>query len=417
VQSNLDALTSDDSYIFDWSSVEDKMTRSRILIVDDSQLMLSIIVKYLKMYGFHELRVAEDGAQALQVAEAWFPDLIITDIRMPLMDGYELCHRIRCHKKLKDVPVLIMTGIENAEDRTAVFCAGATDLLTKPVDRMELIGRLRVHLERRGLIKRLSEFKTRMAQELDLARSMQLALLPADKALRELEASYPVSFRTHYEASDGLGGDLWDVVKLDDSRLLVYLIDFSGHGVGAALNTFRFQSFFSNVRLEGNTPSEVLQRTNFFLKHNLQTGQFATMYCAIVDFKAKTMVYASASAPPALLNIAGEAEGFRPLAADGYPLGILGDVDFEDVVVPFPPGSSLLLYSDALIETPDPPHAAFSPESLSAFLNSLGASTASEPVRTIRERLYQLHPDPPDDDLTLLSISHLDKAQINGEVQ
>lgn len=412
-----DAVSHEELFGLVQAPMEDSLTQCRILIVDDSQLMLSIITKYLNMYGYEDLRQAKDGAEALRIAECFRPDLILTDIQMPVMDGYELCQRVRNHPLLEDIPLLVLTGVDKAEDRTAVFSAGATDLLTKPVDRMELIGRLRVHLERRRLIKRLSEFKARMAQELEMARSMQEALLPADQVLSDLEATYPVSFRTHYEASDGLGGDLWDVHKLDDHRLMLYLIDFSGHGVGAALNTFRFQSYFSNVKLDTKAPAEILQETNTFLKLNLQTGQFATMYCAEIDFSANSLVFASASAPPALLKVAGTRDGYRPLPASGYPLGVLANARFESIRVPFPPGSSLMLYSDALIETPDPPESVFTADSLSAFLNSAHGLDASDPVRLVLDKLRQLHPDNPDDDLTLVSIDHLDKPHSGGDVQ
>jgi sigma-B regulation protein RsbU (phosphoserine phosphatase) len=348
---------------------------SRILVVEDSSVVLALISRFLTHYGLRQIRSAENGQAALQIMMEWQPDLILTDLHMPVMDGFELCRRIRSDGSLSDIPILVLTGLEKLEERIKVFEAGATDLIGKPVYHLELAGRLHVHLERSHLIKRLKEYKERVADEIDLARSMQVDLLPGEDLIRSVIDSMPVELASHYEASIGLGGDLWGLRKLGPDQLFVYLLDFSGHGVGSALNTFRFQGFFNSCDAI-DVPSMFLAELNGFLHEILPVGQFATMFCATIDFKSRRMTFSSAGAPPALLKTGGGNGGFVTLDGTGFPLGLRCNSDYTDQSLDFMEGSRLFLYSDALIETPDPPDSIFDYDGLAGFLSALPEETS-----------------------------------------
>ncbi|WP_428675153.1 response regulator, partial [Roseibium sp.] len=110
-----------------------RFANSRILVVEDNSVVLTLITRFLNHYGLRQIRPARNGLEALEIAAEWLPDLIITDLYMPVMDGVEFCRSIRAGRALDDVPILVLTGIENHEERTAVFEAGATDLISKPV--------------------------------------------------------------------------------------------------------------------------------------------------------------------------------------------------------------------------------------------------------------------------------------------
>ena len=391
------------------------LTSSRILLVDDSQVVLSVVRKYLEVHDFKNLQAVSNGAEALALAKVWYPDIILTDIQMPVMDGYELCRQIRAGTEMSNIPILFMTGLTKSEDRNEAFSAGASDLIGKPVDHLELVGRLRVHLDRRRLIKRLSEYHTRMAQELHLAREMQEEILPSAADLKRVQASYPLMLESYYKASIGLGGDLWSLHEIGPNKVLVNLVDFSGHGVGAALNTFRFQAFLNTVALSMTRPSQLLEQANAFLYSHLRRGQFATMFTGLIDFGARTLTYASASAPPMVIGNPHSSDGFNLLDTAGLPLGLLEAGGYEDVSVGFGPGSTLLLYSDALIETPEPPHSIFTPEKLSELLDTADARLLpAKLVEKIVAHLMSNAPRGPGDDLTLVCLHHrIDPS--NGE--
>jgi phosphoserine phosphatase RsbU/P len=264
---------------------------------------------------------------------------------------------------------------------------------------------VRVHLEHRQLIERLSEFQRLMSQELDQARAMQRSLLPADDAMRHLEARFPIALASYCQASIGLGGDIWDVRALDDNRLMIFSADFSGHGVGAALNTFRLHSFIQGGSLRVDDAASWLAALNRFLCDVLPVGQFATMFCGIIDFAASTLQYASAAAPWQMVRD-GEADGgFEIIADPGFPLGLSREATYENHTRRFGPDSVLFLYSDALIETPDMLNPVFSIERLRAFLDAHWDKTSPVAIqRAVLEELSRVAAEKPSDDLTIVTL-------------
>ena len=380
-----------------------ELKNARILIVDDTLTVRAVIAGYLRNYGYINMREACDGAEGIDIALAWNPDLVITDLMMPGMDGFELCYRLHSSPKTENVPILVQTALNKSEERSAVFSAGAADLISKPIDPQELLGRVRTHLEKRRLIARLSDFQRRMENELALARTMQESILPEEEDLARISTRYRVSMASHYEASIGLGGDLWGLTPIDDHRLLLYSADFSGHGVGSALNTFRLHSFIVGGALKASSPAEWLSRLNTFFHKLLPVGQFATVFCAFIDFARGTFDYASAGAPPPILNAPETAGAFRPLCSAGYPIGLLGDAHYENATCAFPPGSTLFLYSDALIETPEPPDAVFTTQSLCDFLQSLPPDASPDLCKErVLAHLRKTGMEKPEDDLTIV---------------
>jgi phosphoserine phosphatase RsbU/P len=393
-------------------SVENRLfeySNSRILIAEDSPTVRFQVARYLTLYGLMQIKFANNGQEALDVAIAWQPDLILTDLHMPVMDGFELCSQLRANSRFKDTPILVLTGAEKQEERTAVFEAGATDLIRKPVYHMELVGRLQVHLERSQLIRRLTEYKERVALELDLAKTMQVGMLPDQALINKVLETYPVDMASHYQPSIGLGGDLWGIKPLDSDRLFVYVLDFSGHGVGAAINTFRFQTFYKGIhKIVG--PAELMEKLNFFLKGILPVGQFATMFCAILDFAKEEMTFSSAGAPPALVKTDKTSGRFLSLDGTGFPLGLCSRGGYENSTLKFPKGSSLFLYSDALVETPDPPNSIFDYAGLADFLNgSDDPHSCVNRVVGVLNKITEGSDDALSDDVTVFCLTHLSK--------
>jgi len=386
------------------------ITDARILVVGHGFALRRTIAEHLREAGFVNLVEVRDGVEALAAVRACRPELVITDLILANMDGFELCRQLRSDAATREIPILVETGLAS-DDRAKVFAAGATDLIIKPINSGELLGRVRVHLERRRLIERLSEFQRDMRQELDQARAMQESLLPTDDDMRRLEQRYPIALASHYAASNGLGGDMWGITVIDDSRLKVFSVDFSGHGVGAALNTFRLHSFMVSGPRQADDAGRWLEQLNRFLCGVLPVGQFATMFCGIVDFRAATLQYASAATPSHLVLSAGSDQGFQLIDGTGFPLGVRREATYQNYVLPFAPGSKLFLYSDALVETPDLENPVFTARKLSAFLDQRRGETRLERVHNaVLDQLRAACPASPIDDLTLVSLCHLETA-------
>src|SRR5262249_19677517 len=153
----------------------------------------------------------------------------------------------------------------------------------------ELISRVRILLERGRLIERLSEFQRHVAKEMEQAAAIQEALMPADSLLEHLKTVCPLDIAGHYQASEGIGGDIWGVELVSDQKLLIFSADFAGHGLGASLNTVRLHSFIHSTPDKASDPALLLSELNQFLCSVLPIGQYATMFCSLIDFRRGTM--------------------------------------------------------------------------------------------------------------------------------
>lgn len=321
----------------------------RVLVIDDVPAVRQLIGAYLQNAGIPLVEFAENGTDGLAKLQDFEPDLLILDIVMPGLDGFEICRRLRADPRTRNLPVLVQTALDSSADRSAVFEAGATDLISKPIHGPELIARVKIQLENRLLIRSLQDHVKLMMWELELARYMQENLLPRQEMLDAVEAATGLAVASHFQPSAELGGDLWSVHPLSEGRTGVAIIDFCGHGLAAALNTFRLHTLMNQMAPDPGDPAAYLTALNAKLVALLPSGQFATMFLAIIDSRRGLVTYAAAGAPsPVIAN-----PEVRFLDGSGLPLGISLEARYRNCVVPFPSGSVLFLYSDALTETAD----------------------------------------------------------------
>lgn len=136
-----------------WMTAKDTMkhersTPERILIVDDEPTMRRLLEHLLSQQGY-TLFLAKDGEEAIKLARSESPDLILLDVRMPRMDGFEAARRIREDKSFASVPILFLTAHQDSEDKREGFNVGADDFIVKPFDSDELVARVASHLRRR----------------------------------------------------------------------------------------------------------------------------------------------------------------------------------------------------------------------------------------------------------------------------
>ncbi len=237
------------------------------------------------------------------------------------------------------------------------------------------------------------------------AVALQEKMLPSRKRIEHIQATCPLDSGSYYKARDGIGGDIWGIETTSPQRVLLYVADFTGHGLAAALNTARFHSFVHIASQRTDKPASMLRRLNERLHEVLPVEQFATMFCATLDFRAQTMEYASAGAPPQLYRRS-SAEPFELLTEPGFPLGITHNAIFESKTLPLEPGGTLALFSDGIVETPRPPDPIFTPESLRALLNAFPEGSAAELTNKITAALFFEPSIKADDDLTLIIAKH-----------
>ena len=153
------------------------LSESRILIVDDAKTNIDILVQALR--DEYKLSVAVDGAAALHSVEKSPPDLVLLDIVMPGLDGYEVCRRLRAQQSTHDLPIMFLSSLEDVKDKTRGFEVGGNDYLTKPFEVLEVKARVRSLLKAKAYADAIREA---MARDLRIAREIQMGILPADLA-------------------------------------------------------------------------------------------------------------------------------------------------------------------------------------------------------------------------------------------
>lgn len=331
-----------------------------ILVVDDTDFNRTLIGALLNEAGFHDVAYAKDGFDALEQIAARTPDLVILDIMMPGMDGFEVCRRLRADHAYADLPVLVQTALSSSDDRNKAFAAGTTDLISKPLDRTELLARVRIHLENRVLIRDLQSYRARVEGELAMARSMYDHLLPSAALRASLKGSAGVDLRSHTVLSSDMGGAIWGVLPLDGGRFGVFLLDMAGRGVSAALNAFRMHTLIHELAPAlGDRPDAFLAELNDRAVRLLELGEHATVLYGVVDSAGECFTYAAAAATHPLvirpdddLPDDGLPEGAALLFGDanGLPVGITAGNRYDACTLPFPPGARLALYSNAVLD-------------------------------------------------------------------
>ena len=387
-----------------------KIKNARILVVDDSDLIRELIGACLMTDGYYNICYAENGRDALEVIDLETPDLIILDLEMPVMDGFELTKELRSRSDTAAVPILIQSGRDTAADITRAFEFGASDMVVKPIKKFEILARTKVHLEHRFLVEKLTDFHDRVANELEQARRLQLDICPSEEELNSFSDLYGINIGWHYEPSSELGGDIGGIYPIDETHIAFYIADFSGHGVAAALNTFRMQSWLASAAKLYTEPDKLLFHLNNFLNKNLPRGSYATMLFGCIDIAANTLNYASAGTQPPLVNNSDTTDCFELRSSHGMPLGLREGWGYDLKSEPFNPGAKLLLYSDALVEVEQTPGQFLGDEGLLEEVNEIWSSedlTDKERLPELIKRFHIRAGKTADDDLTIICLEHL----------
>ncbi len=328
-----------------------EIQQTPILIIEDDKFTRHLLAEIFRKQGFLHIDEAENGALGFALLQKHRPGLVIADIKMPVMDGFEFCRQVRNHSdpNISQTPVLMQTVLTSSEDRARAFCAGASDYISKPIDENELSARAFVHLERELATRKLREYNQRLTIELETARSTQMVLLPSEQHIQEAQAAYDISVCGYLESCSELAGDFWSIVPLSESQMAVYAVDFSGHGINAALNLFRMQVLMHYLHEIANQPAEYLTRLNGLLYSIIPRGQFATMFYGVIDTQHNRLCYAVAASPEPILFR--RDASYEILDGSGMLLGVAKNEIYTQHELVFNKGDSLLLYSDAMLET------------------------------------------------------------------
>ncbi|MFQ5644321.1 MAG: response regulator, partial [Thiogranum sp.] len=255
-----------------------------ILVVDDEPVNIDVLAGLLKQD--YRLIVATDGERALKVAHSGNPDLILLDIMMPGMDGYEVCRRLKADTSTRDIPVVFITAMDQIGDEALGFEVGAADYLTKPVSAPILRARVKTQLalvqgrrELQAAYATIRMQKERMEVELNLGRDIQMSMMPQD--FPGASGNENFSLYARLEAARELGGDFYDFFYLDESRLCFCVGDVSGKGVPAALFMAVTRTLIRSAAQGTPSTATILDRVNETLSADNEGCMFVTLFVAV----------------------------------------------------------------------------------------------------------------------------------------
>src|SRR3954468_9063232 len=204
------------------------LAESRILIVDDIRANVDVLVEALR--SEYKLSVALDGKTALRSVEKNPPDLVLLDIMMPELDGYEVCRQLPSNEASRELPVMFLSSLEDVKNKAQGFEVGGNDYVTKPFEILEVKARVRSLLKAKAYADAIREA---MARDLRIAREIQMGILPVDPGAAVKGTGVVV--HALIEPARQVGGDLYEVLRAADDRVVVALGDVSGKGIPAAL--------------------------------------------------------------------------------------------------------------------------------------------------------------------------------------
>jgi sigma-B regulation protein RsbU (phosphoserine phosphatase) len=345
-----------------------QLSDCRVLLVDDAKSNLDILIEGLK--SDHKLSLALNGEMALQVAERTPPDLVLLDIMMPGMDGYEVCRRLREMPQTHEVPVIFVSSLEEVQNKTRGFEAGANDYLTKPFEMLEVKARVRSLLKAKAYSDAVKE---QIASELRVAREIQMGMLPHDFAA--LERAYHVSFGAVLEPAREVGGDLYGVCAAGPGRLVIFLGDVSGKGIPASMFMVRAISLARLLARQIQAPESILAKLNDELASDNPSGMFVTFLCAVFEPGPHRLAIANAGHCRPLLLRDGEPPRWA-VSQLGTALGFEPGLTFDRTELTLREGDGLIFYSDGVSEAFNPQEECYGNDRLLAEAGALSGKSA-----------------------------------------
>lgn len=383
--------------------------KANILIVDDTTANLRLLSNMLTVQAY-KVRAVVNGPMALTAVRTAPPDLILLDINMPGMSGYEVCAQLKADPQTRDIPVIFISALDEIRDKVKAFTVGGVDYITKPFQLEEVLARVQTHLALQELRRQLQEAHDRLKSELTLAGKIQASFLSADPP--DIAGW---QFATLLKSAKETSGDFYDVSLLPNGHVGILVADVVDKGIGAALYMALSWTLMRTYANEYPTqPDLVLKAVNRRILVDTETNLFVTVFYGILDPATGTFVYANAGHNPPYVFRSSKYESdavIEKLTRTGVPLGLFQDKTWESDSIQIAPGEVLVLYTDGVTEAQNIQGVCFGEDRLMASLKaSLGGVSdmdisARDIQAAVTEAVCEFVGDAPQfDDFTLVTV-------------
>jgi two-component system, sensor histidine kinase ChiS len=320
----------------------------KVLIVDDESVNLQVLFNILSLQKY-EIYQATNGEEALSIIEQGLkPDIILLDVMMPRMSGYEVTQKLRESYISSELPILLLTAKNQVQDIVTGLNSGANDYLSKPVAKDELLARMRTQIN----MSRLIAENLRLGAELDVTRKLQHMMLPTQE---ELEAVDGLEIAGFMEPADEVGGDYYDVLQ-HKGMVKIGIGDVTGHGLESGMLMLMAQTAIRTLlESEESDPVRFLTILNQTLYGNIQRMDFdKNMTLALVNYADGVLKLSGQHEEMIVVRSNGEVELIDTMNL-GFPIGL--DEDIADWIaeeeVNLNQGDVVVLYTDGITEAKD----------------------------------------------------------------
>jgi sigma-B regulation protein RsbU (phosphoserine phosphatase) len=331
-----------------------EMLFMNIVIVDDNVTNLMIIEKILQKAGYDQLVMLSSARELYDYLQLDAPgsgdvpvpvDLILMDLMMPEIDGLEACRTILANERYEDLPIIIVTAMGDSYKMAEAMDAGALDYVMKPINKVELLARIRSVLRLKYEKDLRKERDRRIQHELDLAKQVQLSML-SDPIVQE-----DVMISAVYKPSFELAGDLYAWYQISPGRYGVILLDMMGHGISSSLVCMYIYSTLKDAITGVGDPEAVMMELNrrmnqLHMPDRLDHYYFTAIYF-VLDTAKRTIEYVNAGHPAGIALVDDEV---RLMTTGCCPLGFFEEIDVTKGVIPYKKGARILLFTDGLSE-------------------------------------------------------------------
>ena len=385
--------------------------KQKILIVDDERLNINVLHDLLKTD--YKIMAAISGKQALKAVESGSPpDLILLDIMMPEMDGYEVCRRLKENEKTRDIPVIFVTAMGQTSDETRGLELGAADYLTKPISPPIVQARVLTQLNLKKQRDELNEAyrliesqKARMEDELSVGRDIQMSMVP------QLFPPYPdrneFSLHAKLFPAREVGGDFYDYFFIDDDHLCLCIGDVAGKGVPAALFMAVTRTLMKARASEDNSTASIMTRVNDELSRDNKMFMFVTIFISILEISSGELTFTNAGHNPSFIcRSNGDIERLDTL--HGPVAAASPELAYKESVTHLQKDDLLFIYTDGVPEARNLEKEFFEEKRLAQLLGEQQYENAAAAVDHIFDEVKSFEGDAEQfDDITLLALKYL----------
>jgi sigma-B regulation protein RsbU (phosphoserine phosphatase) len=368
-----------------------------ILLVDDNPTNLQMLYQLLEKSIGGKLLVAKNGETALAIARKTRPDLILLDIMMPGIDGFEVCRRLKADPTTGPIPVIFLSALDETADKVKGLQLGAVDYVSKPFQAEEVVARVNTHLTIHRLNREIQKQRDQLEHELMVVSELQRELLPEG-----LPSIRGLKLAVHYDTSRYAGGDYYDVIELPDGRCGLLVADSEGHSAPATVMMAMTCALFRSCPDLHDQPDKVLD----FINTNLckvNKKSFVSALYAVYDSNRRTLKIVRAGHPLPILFRPGEGKACQ-LPCDG--VFMMGFAPYDRIPVTeisLGPGDRVLLYTDGVSERFNPEQQPYGEDSLCRQMERPEADGPAAIISGIMQDLEAFSGGrPADDDQTLV---------------